>query len=360
KHGHGRVIETFGVVSKSKPLVDKAVSLRASYHKLFPEEVRDLISNLYGNIALYLVVPFLLLLEFLFPCNPSQPLISKGFVQDAIWYILDTPLLIFILYPVVGFFHGLFNQYLGFLILHKAAVWPAYLQIIAALLLADLFIWFNHFARHKIRTLWFFHAIHHSQKEMNVFTDERGHIVDLLVVALLGFIPFFIFDVSNLYAVIVIGIYKPIHNRFLHANLKINLGWLGLLITSPQFHRVHHSADPAHFDKNYGGYLSIYDYLFGTACASRHVYPETGIADPQFPTEDKVRLSQLPKNWLIQTVYPFVQVFKQVQASRQLKVLRLRRHSGVERSTANAKEIGRHRKSQTLYSGKKKETAESL
>jgi sterol desaturase/sphingolipid hydroxylase (fatty acid hydroxylase superfamily) len=323
KHGHGQIVETFGVVSKSKPLADKAISLRTAYHNLFPAEVRNLVSNLYGNLALYLVVPFLLFLEFLFPCNPSQPLIGKGFLQDAIWYILDIPLTILILFPLIGILRGLYNQHLGFLTLGTATNWPAYLQIIAALLLAEFFIWFNHFARHKVRTLWFFHAIHHSQKEMNIFTDDRAHIVDLIVGSLLSFIPFFIFDVSNLFAITIIGIYKPIHNRFIHANLKINLGWLGWLLTSPQFHRVHHSSDPAHADKNFGVYFSIYDHLFGTACPSRNIYPQTGIADSRFPTEDKVRVSQLPRNWLVQMVYPFMQVSEKLLASGRLLLFRI-------------------------------------
>jgi sterol desaturase/sphingolipid hydroxylase (fatty acid hydroxylase superfamily) len=332
KNGHGRVIETFGAVSKSKPLIEKAVSLRTTYHKLFPVEARNLISNLYGNVTLYLVVPFLLFLEFLFPCNLSQPLISKGFVQDGIWYVLGTPLLIFILFPFVEYLRGLYSQHLGFLTLKSSAAWPVYLQIIAALLLTDLFIWLNHFSRHKIRTLWYFHAIHHSQKEINIFTDERSHIIDLLIVSLFAFVPFFIFEVSNIYSVVVIGIYKPIHNRFIHANLKINLGWLGWVLTSPQFHRVHHSVEPEHQEKNFSGYLSVYDHLFGTACPSSNVYPQTGIADSKFPTEDKIQLSQLPKNFLIQTGYPFTQVYKQIQASRRVKLFRERLRLRVGRN----------------------------
>jgi sterol desaturase/sphingolipid hydroxylase (fatty acid hydroxylase superfamily) len=315
QHRSGEIVETLRAVSVSKPLIERASKLRAAYHSLFPAEVRDLVANLYGNIAMYLVVPFLLFLEFLFPCNPKQPLIGKGFLQDALWYIIDTPLSLLILFPVAGVLRGLFDHYLGFLSLGPATVWPVYLQIIAALLLAEFFIWLNHFARHKIRTLWFFHAVHHSQKEINIFTDNRAHIVDLLVGSLLSFTPFFIFHVSNYYAVVLIGIYKPIHNRFIHANIKINLGWLGWIFTSPQFHRVHHSIEPEHADKNFGVYFSIYDYLFGTACSARDVYPKTGIADYRFPTEERVRITELPKNMLLQMIYPFKQIWGMVRAS---------------------------------------------
>lgn len=348
QHGRGVVIESIGVVAKSKPITDEVLSLRAVYHNLFPEEIRNLISGLYGNIALYLVVPFLLLLEFLFPCNPSQPLIGKGFLQDVFWYILDIPLTLLILFPVLGFFRNLFSHYLGFLIFDHATTWPVYIQIIAALLLAEFLIWFNHLVRHKIQTLWLFHAVHHSQKELNIFTDDRVHIIDLFFGQLLAFIPFFIFHVSSLYAVVIIGIYKPIHNRFIHANLKLNLGWLGWIFTSPQFHRVHHSTDPAHADKNFGVYLSIYDYFFRTACLSRNVYPETGIADYKFPSEDKVRISQLPRNWLMQMIYPIHQASHKLRAVCRLFFYRVRLRFRNERSGSEQTKISRQKKPLSL------------
>jgi hypothetical protein len=136
--------------------------------------------------------------------------------------------------------------------------------------------------------------------------------------------------------------YLAIHNRFIHANLKINLGWLGWLLASPQFHRVHHSADAAHRDKNFGRTLSIFDHLFGTAYPSRHVYPETGIADIRFPDEDKVRVRQLPGNWLTQTVYPFVQLFGQRIASFRTgsskRIIRSRRNQNVSKRANMSKQ----------------------
>jgi sterol desaturase/sphingolipid hydroxylase (fatty acid hydroxylase superfamily) len=310
KHGHGELVETIGVISGSKTAVEKAISVREIYHSWFPKEVRDFVSNLYSNMALYLLVPFLLLLEYLFPCKTSQPLIGKGFLQDAVWYATIAPLRVLLLFPVSQCLRGIFTDHLSFLTLTAATAWPVYTQIIAAILLTEFLMWFNHFVRHKIRSLWFFHAVHHSQKELNVFTDDRGHFIDQLVGSLLAFVPFFIFDVSDLYVVSVIGLYMPIHNRFVHANIKINLGWLGWLITSPQFHRVHHSADAAHLDKNFGVHLSLFDYLFGTAYKSRFVYPETGIEDPKFPLEENVRIWKLPVNWIKQTTYPFLQLFE--------------------------------------------------
>ena len=318
KHGQGEVIETIGIISWSKDLVDHANSLRSIYHQFFPSEVRYLVSELYSNIALYLVVPFLLLLELLFPCKTTQPLISRGFLQDMIWFVAIAPAKIFILFPIAALLRMLFNEYLPFLMIEDAAAWPLYVQVIAAVFVSEFLAWFNHFVRHKIKALWLFHAVHHSQKELNVFTDDRAHVIDLLILSLLAYIPFFIFQVPNVYAVTIVGMYTAIHNRFIHANIKINLGWLGWLFVSPQFHRVHHSALVEHHDKNFGRTLSFFDYIFGTAYNSRKVYPETGIDDTTFPDEQKLRIRQLPGNWLKQTIYPFIQLFR-----RRLHLLRL-------------------------------------
>src|SRR5262245_60101516 len=206
QHGQGELIESIGVISWSQQFMEHANSLRSTYHQLFPEEIRLLVSQLYSNIALYLVVPFLLLLELLFPCRPSQPLIGKGFLQDAVWFIAIAPAKVFVLFPVTAILRTAFNEYLPFLAIKSAAAWPLYLQVIAALFVGELLAWLNHYVRHKLRVLWYFHAIHHSQKELNVFTDDRAHIVDLLVGSLLVYLPFFVFQVPNLYALTVIGI----------------------------------------------------------------------------------------------------------------------------------------------------------
>jgi lathosterol oxidase len=307
---NGRTIDSLKVIVKSDAVVGKAVTLRAAYHDLVSSEVRQYAAEVLFNPALYLVVPFLLFLEYLFPCNPSQPLISKGFLQDFVWFVAAAPTKILLLGVASDLLRALYDHHLAFLTISRADAWPRVLQIVAALVVTEFLFWISHVVRHKALTLWLFHAVHHSQKELNAFTEDRSHFVDKLASSLVMFIPFYIFKVPNLYAVAVVSLYVSIHSRFVHVNAKINLGWLGWVIASPQFHRVHHSAEPAHVDKNFAGILSIFDYLFGTAYSSRSVYPETGICNAQFPTEDKARVLQLPENWLMQIIFPFVQCFR--------------------------------------------------
>ena len=49
----------------------------------------------------------------------------------------------------------------------------------------------------------------------------------------------------------------------LHARTRFTLG-PGRLFNAPVFHRVHHGADAAYIDKNFGGVFLIFDRLFGT------------------------------------------------------------------------------------------------
>lgn len=50
-----------------------------------------------------------------------------------------------------------------------------------------------------------------------------------------------------------------------HSHLHISYGrLLNHLFISPAHHQIHHSANPAHFNKNNGSLLAIWDYIFGT------------------------------------------------------------------------------------------------
>lgn len=306
--GRGSVVETVAIVGPESA-AGVVLQLRTVYRELVPAEVRQWAGELYANPMLYLVVPFLLLLEYLFPLQRSRPLLVRAYLQDITWFVASAPTRVLIVGVVAAWLNGFYDSHLDFLTIESATDWPLPIQLAAGVLLGEFLFWFHHMARHKIRALWLFHAVHHSQKELTIFTEDRVHVVDLLVQPIVAFIPLFMFQVPELWAVAVFGLYRTIHARLLHANVKMNLGIAGYVLASPQFHRVHHSRDPQHQDTNFGGILSLFDYLFGTAHRSRDVYPATGIDDVRFPTEDRVPVWQLPWNWVRQTAYPFGQLF---------------------------------------------------
>jgi sterol desaturase/sphingolipid hydroxylase (fatty acid hydroxylase superfamily) len=69
-----------------------------------------------------------------------------------------------------------------------------------------------------------------------------------------------------------------------HANSKISYGCLRYVIAEPRFHRVHHSIERRHFDKNFAFMFPVWDVIFGTAYfPAPEEYPKTGLANQKEP-----------------------------------------------------------------------------
>ena len=155
-----------------------------------------------------------------------------------------------------------------------------------------------------MRWLWPFHAIHHSQRELNLFSEHRIHVVQYFTRYTLAALPMLVLRVQGP-AVLWWILLLMWHARFYHSNIRSDFGFLRYLLVSPQSHRIHHSRDAAHFNRNYGATLSVWDYLFGTQFRSYDVYPETGLDDEEFPVETAQSVSSLLASPLRQMLYPF-------------------------------------------------------
>ena len=53
-------------------------------------------------------------------------------------------------------------------------------------------------------------------------------------------------------------------NAWMHMNVRWKLGWLDWILVTPRTHEIHHSADAAHYNTNFGVLLSVWDRMFGT------------------------------------------------------------------------------------------------
>lgn len=146
--------------------------------------------------------------------------------------------------------------------------------IYAAIL--DLAEYWRHRLSHVFDWWYSLHALHHAQRQMTFWSDDRNHLLDdtigfvwFMVVALLVGVPPLQFPMMVLML------------RFLeslsHANARINFGWLGeRLLVSPRFHRAHHGMLAAGVRSvNYGAVLPWWDMIFHTADFSAD-YVQTG------------------------------------------------------------------------------------
>lgn len=128
----------------------------------------------------------------------------------------------------------------------------------------DFVTYWIHRLSHRVGFLWEAHKFHHSATEFNILSLNRLHPIDLayrsvsrgILLGLLG-IP--------LQAFPILLLFERTLDRINHSNLTWRYGWIGRwVIYSPHGHRIHHSSDPVHFDKNFGETSPVWDRLFGT------------------------------------------------------------------------------------------------
>jgi len=249
-------------------------------------------------------VTIILVLERLLPVDPKQPTFSVGFLQDSVWLVLA---LAFTGSAVAVYSEGLkklFETHLNFLTVKNMEHLPEAARMGLSVLLSDFLAWFQHWLKHKVPWFWQFHAVHHSQRQMNLFTDLRFHYMEYLISRPIVLLPLLIFQIDTVH-IIGFGLVSTWQTRFYHASIRINLGFLRFIFVTPQSHRVHHSIEDKHRDRNFGVMFSFWDRLFGTQHPDAQVYPRTGIEDPSFPLEQRGGLPRALVTAVKQMVYPF-------------------------------------------------------
>jgi len=259
----------------------------------------------------YVLLGLILFLEWAKPVYSKASVLSVAFFHDCLWFFLDA-LFLAILMPIYQIrLSHFYHSYLGWLRVGMIETWPLAGQILVAVLVSDFIRWFHHLLRHKILLFWYFHTVHHSQRDMNLFTDLRVHPVERLIEAGIAFIPFLSLRTDIALASLAgWHLFGSWYARFYHSNVKTDLGILRYIIVTPQSHRIHHSLKMEHRDKNFGAIFSVWDRLFGTQYRVYDKYPETGLDDPGFPHETELGWHRTIGTFLCQLVYPFQLAFR--------------------------------------------------
>jgi sterol desaturase/sphingolipid hydroxylase (fatty acid hydroxylase superfamily) len=138
------------------------------------------------------------------------------------------------------------------------------LQFTVIFVVSDLKNWISHFTFHRSNTLWQLHSFHHSASNFNILTRQRGHFLESELKRFFDVIPFVIFG-APISTYFFIAISSEIHQMLLHSSSNSNWGFIGrYFIVSPAAHRIHHSIDSKHFNKNFGTTFIFWDILFNT------------------------------------------------------------------------------------------------
>jgi sterol desaturase/sphingolipid hydroxylase (fatty acid hydroxylase superfamily) len=161
---------------------------------------------------------------------------------------------------------------------HLSALQAAGVMTLVLFLAYELGYWIDHWLSHNVPFLWEFHKVHHTAEVLSPLTNFRVHPIDLIkfnnILALVmgpagglasylmgqSVQPITIAD-SN---IIVLAFFFLIgHLQHTHFWIAFTGVW-GRLVLSPAHHQIHHSTDPAHFNRNLGSFLAVFDWLFGT------------------------------------------------------------------------------------------------
>lgn len=130
----------------------------------------------------------------------------------------------------------------------------------------DFTLWCSHWGMHRFGVLWIWHAIHHSDPDMDASTGLRFHPVEGLwdQSVMLGLVWLLHPSVGAVVGLQFLGIAS---NYFVHANVALPVrveSMLQWVLMTPGLHRPHHSIEMAGQKGNYGIVLSVWDRLFGT------------------------------------------------------------------------------------------------
>lgn len=176
----------------------------------------------------------------------------------------------------------------GFGVLQWLPEMPLALYVIVGLLLLDFIgAYLVHWAQHKIKWMWRFHLIHHTDPNVDTTTANRHHPIESVFRFTFTIMATFLAG-APMYLVMLYQTLSAGLSQFNHANFQTPV-WLdkafSWAIVTPRMHRVHHHYVLPYTDSNYGNIFSFWDRLFGTYSALDNDKIVFGIDTHQHPEE---------------------------------------------------------------------------
>ena len=218
--------------------------------------------------------------------RPVEPVTDRATIRTDIIYTLIHRLGLFrvaLFFTVEPLFDSGFGalRAAGLGTFHLDQLWPgvtdgALASLLLYLLVFDFVAYWLHRGQHRIGLWWRLHSLHHAQQQMTMWSDNRNHLLDDLLVDVLLVVAAQLIGMAPGQFIAIVAL-TQLSESLQHANLRLRFGRIGeRLWVSPHFHRVHHSIHSS--DHNFGVLLPWWDQLFGTANFQQQLDP-TGVQD---------------------------------------------------------------------------------
>lgn len=228
----------------------------------------------------FVVLPALCILaERLWPQRPGGRTFRQGFGADLVWYAVQSavsrvvaPLVVFAAVLPIFLLADLplDNYWSGFGPLAKL---PLTAQVLAVFVAADFLSYWQHRWFHR-PALWSVHVVHHSSAELDWLSATRFHPLNEIGAQLIYVAPLIAVGFSPM-AFVLLAPFTATYAVVLHANINMSFGPLRYVVASPVFHRWHHTQAEQAQNKNFAGFLPLWDVLFGTFYYPRDTAPHT-------------------------------------------------------------------------------------
>lgn len=153
---------------------------------------------------------------------------------------------------------------------------------LAVILAKDFLFYVEHRIQH--RWLWRWHEPHHAIRNLSA-TNSWHHWSEIVMFAVFVSLPMSLLSPAFGPRPFILGVLLNWMPIYLHSSTRLQLGPLRRVIIDSRYHRIHHSLEPKHFEKNFGAATPLWDWLFGTLyMPERDEWPDVGLAGVSEPT----------------------------------------------------------------------------
>jgi sterol desaturase/sphingolipid hydroxylase (fatty acid hydroxylase superfamily) len=246
----------------------------------------------YAAIASLAVLAFVFVpLERVFPARPGQRVLRSAFTVDLCFFFGQYLLWSSVAIAVLTRAQGLLQTLVPAGARASLASLPVGIQVVLAIVLGDLLVYWFHRACHAFDWLWRFHAVHHSAEHLDWLAAHREHPLDGIVTQLCANLPMIAmgFPIPALAGFIM---FRSMWAVFIHSNARLPLGPLRVLLGASELHHWHH-ARVSRTRHNFANLAPWLDVLFGTYhCPEGEETYAIGVAEP------------FPKGYVAQLLHP--------------------------------------------------------
>ncbi|MDA0195727.1 MAG: sterol desaturase family protein [Bacteroidetes bacterium] len=164
----------------------------------------------------------------------------------------------------VGIFFWIDQENIGLL---NMIVLPVWAELLIAVIFLDFMAqYLVHFLLHRIKWMWKFHMVHHSDTKVDATTGTRLHPGDYLFREIFGIGTAVMIGIPVSYYVFY-RIMTIFFTYLTHANFQFP-PWIdkamSTVFISPNMHKFHHHFERPWTDTNFGNIFSFWDRIFGT------------------------------------------------------------------------------------------------